>query len=746
MANITNNNFNDIEFMVSKSDYFDFVISKENDPSIIYDGSEFYDDNLISFIDIDDTNCVVGDKLYSSNNYKYNNAINSGVTLNNIGLTGIDNGLINFNKFNITSTEFQDILTGSSINILSGDTRLMLKLVSGNTGEFVYPTEYVHDLTNSYISLNGGFYQGFFKAGENYSILPDKIESELCFDIIIKPTNHGISLINTLNYKYPENKGIFLYLGTRSENKFWYEYLKDDTEQYTIVKTGQTTPLSNNIDITTHDGFNTKSQNIYDISTDNKYLLFNQTSNGYRVNSFNEDDEYHITGQDNENVNLYLSVNKTPTGYNTSTYNSIPNINKPYKLINDITGNAIGFRVDENGRIGYRMINNSCENESGFIIDEEYSEPNILINDKLAYITIRLSMNTDNTYNTEDRQFKILIYVDSKLVLTSKYLPELHFRKLDDIEEKQEGVGFNISVGGGSQGLLEMFGFNNNYSTRYLLPIEKYFAGSFIGNLYKLRIYNGRMDYTKIKNNYIYCNEYTPVHIDPIVEFFINAFNLITPETNYKREVGNTSSILNANITLSEEHFPITGYKIYYYLNNDNNKTQINGLFTVDQLNNNTIKYDHNDLTLQTSGITSIKYELEIFDNYNIYNGVKSNKTITFDYMIFYGSTNAIPSNSDDIRKLNKSFNSDSTFIELNTGTVNKTFVIAIPSTREILNNQDVVGVIDTNAYNVDITDAFIKREMYIKDFAGVDVLYNVYVMTNAIPYSKNHKLLITLN
>ena len=35
---------------------------------------------------------------------------------------------------------------------------------------------------------------------------------------------------------------------------------------------------------------------------------------------------------------------------------------------------------------------------------------------------------------------------------------------------------------------------------------------------------------------------------------------------------------------------------------------------------------------------------------------------------------------------------------------------------------------------------------MYVKDAGEVDVLYDIYTMINAIPYSKNHKLLITLN
>ena len=89
----------------------------------------------------------------------------------------------------------------------------------------------------------------------------------------------------------------------------------------------------------------------------------------------------------------------------------------------------------------------------------------------------------------------------------SKTLNNLFLKELNDRPEKQEGVSYNISIGGGSQGLCDMIGFNNNYNTQYLLPIEKYFAGSLIGDIYKFRIYYGKTDYSKILNNYIYDNK-----------------------------------------------------------------------------------------------------------------------------------------------------------------------------------------------------------------------------------------------
>ena len=81
-------------------------------------------------------------------------------------------------------------------------------------------------------------------------------------------------------------------------------------------------------------------------------------------------------------------------------------------------------------------------------------------------------------------------------------MPELIFRTLNEREEKQEDVAYNISLGGGTQGLSDMIGFNNDYSTQYLLPLEQYFGGSFIGSISKFRVFDGKYDYSKIKNNY----------------------------------------------------------------------------------------------------------------------------------------------------------------------------------------------------------------------------------------------------
>ena len=81
------------------------------------------------------------------------------------------------------------------------------------------------------------------------------------------------------------------------------------------------------------------------------------------------------------------------------------------------------------------------------------------------------------------------VYVDGKLVYITKWLPALRLRELNDLYEKQEGVPYNISIGGGSQGLADVVQQNYMIEATRLYPIEQYFAGTFIGYMRNFRIF-----------------------------------------------------------------------------------------------------------------------------------------------------------------------------------------------------------------------------------------------------------------
>ena len=99
-------------------------------------------------------------------------------------------------------------------------------------------------------------------------------------------------------------------------------------------------------------------------------------------------------------------------------------------------------------------------------------------------------------------KMKIMFYVAGKLVYISQDLPQLNLRKLDELYNKQEGIPYSISIGGGTQGLAETVQPNYMLNPTRTYPIEKAFAGSFIGYISSFRVYNCMMEQLAIENNF----------------------------------------------------------------------------------------------------------------------------------------------------------------------------------------------------------------------------------------------------
>jgi len=158
----------------------------------------------------------------------------TGVTeLCNVGLTGIDNGLVSG-------------FTGSTIEINSGlyssdedkfsrykyDARFKMHPVTGFTteqnrifddGSFDYNYSYGYDGTvGNFLSLSGGFYQGFYKLqGYDYQVLPERYNWGWSAEFLLRQRRYADFEVG-LNKRYPENIGTFFYIGARAENKFYH--------------------------------------------------------------------------------------------------------------------------------------------------------------------------------------------------------------------------------------------------------------------------------------------------------------------------------------------------------------------------------------------------------------------------------------------------------------------------------------------------------------------------------------------
>jgi hypothetical protein len=189
----------------------------------------------LSYKNYDKDNVVISQNYYNPKNLDLSCQVSG--TSCDIGLTGIDNGLV-------------DLMSGQTIIFTNGllnesekfdrlkfDRRFKMFQVTGNTNSpnikfsgFDKTVLYEMITKNSpfegrYNELYGGFYQGFYKLfGYDYEIFPERMNKGWSVEMVLKPR-----LINeytpssgetTLNEIYPNNKNTFFYFGTRAENKF----------------------------------------------------------------------------------------------------------------------------------------------------------------------------------------------------------------------------------------------------------------------------------------------------------------------------------------------------------------------------------------------------------------------------------------------------------------------------------------------------------------------------------------------
>ena len=218
-------------------------------------------------------------------------------------------------------------------------------------------------------------------------------------------------------------------------------------------------------------------------------------------------------------------MNRTCTGYTTGTiqkYNEAHE--KPYDIYKDIKNNAFGLRITKDGAIGYRYGILDCETSAAnhYSMVEEYSKSGMVKCNEWNDITVKIVVLNpyysqiqrsyqlrglfsgmtfcENTGTTGSHRIKIYVYVNGYLKLVSKELPEFAFRELNDDYQKQEGVPYSISLGGGTQGLMETIGPDYMNASRYILPLERDFGGSFNGDIKSFKMYDCPLNYSTIRD------------------------------------------------------------------------------------------------------------------------------------------------------------------------------------------------------------------------------------------------------
>jgi hypothetical protein len=527
MSNIDQNNFRNCNVRLSNSDYWDLYLSTDCGNPILDHASILSGSCLLIDIDFNNDNTISGDTIYNLVNWSGATINKTGLTLNDIGLTGIDNGFFTYNcSGSTTGSSFINIYTGSSLTLTSADTKFFMTKVDGC--QYWYPIDFISGGTQGrYAQFCGGFYQGFYKLSDqtffkeiddnkftwpisaftvnnyltgntlsgdpyNYQTLPDRYEKGWTAIFWINKDSDPCTgyTYDILNDIYPDNEGFFYYMGTRSENKFWNVF-------------------SGESGYTTSSGYPLQPPIITEqVLNDNPFLVYNGSN---------------------------LTTGLTFTGITTVT-------TQEKNRYVDIIDNAIGFRITNDGAIGYRKltVTGVCSGETyitGVTIVEEYTEVNQIQPNEWNQISIKFESyetykECDLKYG-EKRKGKLFIYVNSLLKKVITDFDEFLFKELYEHREKQQGVSFTYSLGGGTQGLIESNTIGGPDDNDFELSLQENFAGTFIGGISSFKMYGCALDVTTLRNDFFNnSNKYNTV--------FLDVAEVITDRIFYGKLTGST--------------------------------------------------------------------------------------------------------------------------------------------------------------------------------------------------------------
>ena len=551
MSNIYQHNFdNCMKMRLSNSDYWDLFLCYDCKDG--QDNNQILDDCILVDIDINNDNSYSGDTLYSLTTWTGSTINGTGVTLNDIGLTGIDNGFILYDCTGSTSGQtFLSAFTGSTLVLTSADTRFSMTRVTGCTYE--YPIEITTGITEGrYANLCGGFYQGFFKLSDityfeeitdnkftwplewfncppvctgdttvpsgqtccvnpnlayqcyndgkptpyNYEILPERLggmggELKSCLDgwtatFWLNKSSESCTG-NTLNNLYPNNKGFFFYMGTRSENKFW-----DLFSGETGYTTSSGYPLPPPKETTTE-------------LLNNPFLVYQPADCCCFTGITTETTQQKDRNADIINNALGFRITDDGSiGYRTITMTGVCSAVTATTVVDCNTQCGCGCSSNTGSTSGYTTATTVSEQYiTGTSITECYSMSGLVQTDVWTHIGIRFKpyeyFEECELNYIPSRKGSLTVYVNGYLKWTIEDFDEFIFRELNEHREKQQGVPFNYSWGGGTQGLLETNTVNGPDVEDEDLVIQNNFAGTFEGGISRFRLYGCALDVTTIR-------------------------------------------------------------------------------------------------------------------------------------------------------------------------------------------------------------------------------------------------------
>lgn len=212
----------------------------------------------------------------------------------------------------------------------------------------------------------------------------------------------------------------------------------------------------------------------------------------------------------------------------------------------------------------------------------------------------------------------------------------------------------------------------------------------------------------------------------------------ITGESNTKREKGNISSTITGTIVRQRANVPITSYSVQYSTDNST-WSDVPDLSSITVTGNpatvNIPSTVHNDVTLKP--YNTLYYRIKVTDEYQT--TYSSTTTVNFVNVIWYGPSSSVPTDSASVRSLSsKVFTDYSNPFNLETGSVHRIFSVALPS------SYSLSEVLDLDALNANITTTYALTTLTVNNGGDIPTNYKLYTMTNAIPYTLNHRHQIT--
>lgn len=532
-----------------------------------------------------DNSCVFSSDTIVSENYWNPTGVDPNIcpsasTLCDVGLTGIDNGLTNK-----MSGETIDITTGlyttlsDKFSRYKYDRRFKMHPITGFTttqnrlwddDSYTYNLDYYNDYTPAgyFARLDGGFFQGFYKLpGYEYEVFPERVNLGWTAEFVLRYRWTGDTSIG-LNNRYPDNKGTFFYMGARAENKF-YHYADGHPKDYTAYtrvtsgltcmhtcecyKTGHTAEISC---FQVYQPSGVTSTNctcgcpcscVTYASVPELNPLYDSVSNAMSI---------RLSG-DSGNPRLCVKVFRItgscePSACTTSeTFVSGTSVTEwcttrgIFPECDNTDYSSLEHWVQIDAVFQRAEYFDECELKDlggiGLLVNEEYtaSTADNSVSLVVPPLTHRIPYDPATTEvvnfqqdwftESEFRRGTLKIYVNGKLFFVILDFEEIIPRLLNTPKEKQIGVGYNISWGGGTQGLHDNLTFSGGcpdtpneivyqqdpecLTTEDLthtiysglttqIKLEEYFGGSLIGDVSAFRMYTEPLDASMIKHNF----------------------------------------------------------------------------------------------------------------------------------------------------------------------------------------------------------------------------------------------------